>query len=102
MVHECKFEEQIINQSRKISEIEAHVDYKDKRIDEIILDQKRMEDKIDNIAEVVNQIQLQSVVDDKDIDNRVTSLETTVRVLKWIVGLLFGSGVLWLIIGLVK
>ena len=92
--HDCLHEEQLKSQSEKIVELEAHVNYKDKRIDELIKDQKAMEKKIDNIAATLNTIMLKSVQDDNSIDKRVTSLETTVKVLKWIMGLLFGSGIL--------
>ena len=102
MTHDCVHEEQIQEQTRKLTELEAHVDYKDKRIDELIKDQKRMEDKLDTIGDNLNQLMLKSVQDDNNIDKRVTSLETTVKVLKWVVMLLFGSGVLWLILGFIK
>ena len=98
MTHECIHEEQIQGISRKTAELETRANYKDERINQIISDQKRMEEKIDNIAEAVNQLQLQSLKDDKDIDKRVTSLENTVQVLKWIITLLFGSGIIWIII----
>lgn len=92
----CIREEQLGNQSRKIAELEARADYKDQRIEQIIQDQKRMEDKIDNITDVVADLKLQSLKDDKEIDKRVTSLETTVNVIKWVITLAFGSGVLWI------
>lgn len=98
MTHECLHEEQIQGISRKTAELETRANYKDERINQIISDQKRMEEKIDNIAEAVNQLQLQSLKDDKDIDKRVTSLENTVQVLKWILTLFFGSGIIWILI----
>ncbi len=96
--HDCVHEDQLQGQSRKIAELETRADYKDERITQILEDQKRMEDKIDNIAEAVNNLQLQSLRDDRDIDKRVTSLENTVQVLKWVLTLLFGSGIIWIII----
>ena len=99
---ECIHEEQLQEQSQKVAQLEARANYKDKRIEQIISDQKRMEDKIDNISEAVKQLQLQSIQDDKDIDKRVTSLETTVNVLKWIVTLAFGSGIVWILLNFVR
>ena len=56
-----------------------------------------MENKIDQLAEAVQELNMKSVQDDNDIDKRVTSLETTVNVLKWVVTLLFGSGIIFVI-----
>jgi chromosome segregation ATPase len=94
----CIKDDQLQNQSRKIAKLEARANYKDERIEQIILDQKRMEDKIDDLTEAVSQLKYQSLQDDKDIDKRVTSLESTVKVLQWITTLLFGSGVIWIIL----
>lgn len=94
----CIHEKRIGKTENRITELEARADFKDEKIIQIIQDQKRMEEKIDHIAEAVNQLQLQSLRDDKDIDKRVTSLENTVQVLKWIITLLFGSGIIWIII----
>jgi len=100
--HSCPHEEEFREYGRKIAEIESHVNYKDKRIDELISDQKKMEDKIDKIGDKLDTIMLKSVQGDNDNDKRLTSLETTVRVLKWIVGLLFGSGIVWIIVNFMK
>lgn len=94
----CIKDDHLQNQSRKIAELEARANYKDERIEQIIQDQKRMEDKIDDLTEAVSQLKYQSLQDDKDIDKRVTSLESTVSVLKWITTLLFGSGVIWIVL----
>ncbi|MBR0369140.1 MAG: hypothetical protein IJH63_00280 [Methanobrevibacter sp.] len=79
----CYHEEQIQNQSRKIAELEARADYKDKRIDEIILNSKRMEDKIDGLSKAVNTLTVKLVEDDAtlkhhtgELSERVTALET--------------------------
>lgn len=100
--HECIHEDQLQGQSRKIAELETRADYKDERITQILEDQKRMEDKIDKIAEAVNNLQLQSLRDDRDIDKRVTTLETTVRVIKYIIGLVFGSGLIWVLFNFIR
>ena len=73
----CLHEEQIVGQSRKLAELEAHVNYKDKRIDELIKDQKSMENKIDKIADNVNSLMLKSVQDDNNLNQRVTALESS-------------------------
>ena len=86
-----------LDQSLKIAELEARADSRDERIDRILTDQHRMEEKIDKLTEAVNDLKLTSLQDDKDIDKRVTALESTVNVLKWVCTLLFGSGVLWIL-----
>ena len=100
--HICPHEEEFQNYGKKIAELEAHVNYKDKRIDEIIEDQRKLDEKIDKIGDKLDTIMMKSVQGDNDVDKRVTSLETTVRVLKWIVGLLFGSGLLWILINYMR
>ena len=98
----CIREETLQEHSMKITELQTEVHFKKEKIDKIIEDQQRMEDKIDKLTEAVSELQLQSLKDDKDIDKRLTSVETTVRVLKWIVTLLFGSGVMWVILSFVR
>ena len=85
--HDCIHEEQIQNLSRKIAEIEAHIAYKDKRIDEIIIDIKELNKNIKELTKIVNNLMIKSNEDDNVIDKRVTSLETTQKTLKWIIGL---------------
>ena len=63
-------------QLEKIVELEARADSRDERITQIITDQQRMEDKIDKLTQSVNDLKLLSVKDDKDIDKRVTAIET--------------------------
>lgn len=98
----CIREETLQDHSTKITELQTEIHFKKEKIDKIIEDQQRMEDKIDKLTEAVSDLQLQSLKDDKDIDKRLTSVETTVRVLKWIVSLLFGSGIVWVIISIIK
>ena len=100
--YKCIHEELIQNHSLEIKGLEARADYKDARLDEVDKRLERMEDKIDNLAEAVNQLHLESLQDDKDIDKRLTAVETTVRVLKWIVSLLFGTGIIWVIFSIMK
>ena len=88
---------QIQDLARKTSALETRADYKEKRIDELYDKIEKMENKIDNINENVNKIVQSSIESDNKLEQRLTKLETTVRVLKWITTLLFGSGILWVI-----
>ena len=95
--YDCVHEDLIQSHSTDIQSLKTRADYKDKRIDELYDKIEKMENKIDTINENVNTIMMKSVQGDSEIDKRVTSLETTVKVLKWLTGLLFGSGVLFAI-----
>ena len=90
-------EEQIQENSRKISSLETRADYKEKRIDELYTKMEKMDGKIDEINKNVNTIIQSSIESDNQLELRLTKLETTVRVLKWITTLLFGSGLIWVI-----
>lgn len=83
----CLHEDQIQQLSRKIAEIEAHIAYKDKRIDEIIIDIKELNKNIKELTKIVNNLMIKSNKDDNKIDKKVTSLESTQKTLKWVVGL---------------
>ena len=79
-IHEDKFQEA----ETKLSHLEARMEFKEEKIDQLVLDFKKMDEKLDKINENIYQLQLESAKDDFNIDNRVTQLETTVRVLKWV------------------
>lgn len=100
--HECLHEEQINGQSRKIAELDAKAVYKEKIIGELKGDMKDLNDKMDKLSEDVNNFLVKSINDDKDIDKRVTSLESTVSVLKWVTTLVFGSGIVWVLLSIFK
>lgn len=85
--HSCTHEEQIQRQSRKIAELEARADYKDRRIDEIITQNMRTEEKIDKLTDIVNNLMLKSVQDDNDINQRVTALEASQQTIYRIISL---------------
>lgn len=74
--HDCLHEEQIQGYSQKIAELEAHAEFKEQRINELIEDNKRIEGKIDNLTDTVNKVMLNSIKDDNNLNNRVTTLET--------------------------
>ena len=80
--HNCLHEEQIQGLSRKTAELEAKNGFKEQRINELIEDQKRMEEKIDTIAANVNQLMLQSVKDDNTLELRLKAIETELKVQK--------------------
>ena len=99
--YDCVHEDLIQSHSTDIQSLKTRADYKDKRIDELYDKIEKMEDKIDTINENVNTLMMKSVQGDSEIDKRVTSLETTVRVLQWVTTLLFGSGIIWVIYSLI-
>ena len=73
-------EQKIDEHSIQIKELQDEVDFKKWKIDSLI-------EKIDNLTTVVQQIQLNQLKDDNDIKNRVTSIESTISTLRWIVGI---------------
>ena len=95
--YDCIHEQLLQSQTKDLERLKTRADYKDKRINELYDKIEKMEDKIDTINENVTKIMMKSVQGDSDIDKRVTSLETTVKVLKWVTTILFGSGILWVI-----
>lgn len=95
--YDCIHEELLQSQTKDLERLKTRADYKDKRINELYDKIEKMEDKIDTINENVTKIMMKSVQGDSNIDKRVTSLETTVKVLKWVTTILFGSGILWVI-----
>jgi uncharacterized coiled-coil protein SlyX len=87
----------IQNNTKDIAALETRSDYKEKRIDELYDKIEKMETKLDTINENVNKIVQSSIESDNKLEQRLTKLETTVKVLKWITTLLFGSGLIWII-----
>lgn len=95
--HICPHEKEFQSYGKKIAELEAHLSYKDKRIDELIEDQKKMDNKMDKIDDKIDTIMMKSIQGDNDVNQRVTSLETTVKVLKWVIGFVGVGGIVWVI-----
>ena len=99
MVHKdytCMHEELVQDHSLKIKGLEARANFNDQRLTNVESQMKEMNDKLEKLnqsiitsqketVETIKNLQLQSNQDDYNIDKRVTSLETTVRVLKWII-----------------
>ena len=79
---ECLHEEQIQAQSRKITELEARADFKDKRIDELYTKMDKMENKLDKLNENVNQLLIQSRQGDTDLELRLKAIETELALQK--------------------
>ena len=78
----CIHEELIQNHSLNIKELEGRADYKEKRIDELYTKIEKMEEKIDSINENVNKLILQSTKDDKNLELRLTAIETELALQK--------------------
>ena len=100
--YKCIHEDQIQQHTQDLTKLKTRIDYKHEQIDEIKNEMKEINTKIDKLSNNLNKYLLQSITDDKDIDKRVTSLESTVQVLKYITTLLFGSGVIWIILNIIK
>ena len=80
--HECLHEDMLLGQSRKIERLDAELDYKKERLDELKEDTRRMERKIEDVGKSVDDMNesihkfiLKSNEADSDIKNRVTALE---------------------------
>ena len=75
-------EAQIQENSRKIAGLETRADYKDKRINELIENNRRIESKLDKLTATVNESILASIKDDNNLNNRVIALETQIKTQK--------------------
>lgn len=89
----CLHEEQILGQSRAIERLEVELNYKKEKLDDLKEDNRRMEEKIDEIKECVNELILKSKTDDdkiekkftaieKDLDRRLSKIETRQEILE--------------------
>ena len=75
----CIKEEQLQNHSEKITELHQKAIFKEKRIDELYQKMEKMEQKIDVLNDNVNKLILQSTKDDKDLELRLTKIETDMQ-----------------------
>lgn len=80
----CIHEDKLQEAETKLTQLESRMEFKEEKIDQIIKDFVKMDEKLDKITESIHQLQLDNAQDDFNINNRVTQLETTVRVLKWV------------------
>ena len=72
-------EEKVEEHSLQIQQIKDEVDFKKWKIDSLI-------EKIDNLTNVVQQIQLNQIEDDNDMKNRVIALESSLKTIQWVTG----------------
>lgn len=79
---ECHHEELIQSQSRKIERLDAELNYKRERLDDLKEDNKRMENKIDQIKDCMSKILLKSKTDDDKLQTRLTIIETELKLTK--------------------
>lgn len=73
--HNCLYEEQIHGQSRVIERLEAELNFKREKLDDLKEDNRRMEEKIDNICESVSKLIRQSDSKDSQLEIRLTAIE---------------------------
>lgn len=89
-------EEQIQELARKTTALETKSKYKEDSIKELKKDMKDLKYTMTTLDNTINEFILKSVTDDGSLrelvnkqDNRITALETTNKVLKWIIGIGF-------------
>lgn len=74
--HDCIHEDKILGQSRAIERITAELNYKKERLDELKEDNQRMETKIDDIKDCINQLIVKSNSNDSALEARLLAIET--------------------------
>ena len=74
--YDCIHEEQLQSQSRSIERINAELNYKKERLDELKEDNKRMEEKLDDIKDCMNKLVLKSNSNDSALEARLVAIET--------------------------
>ena len=74
--HECLHEEKILGQSRAIERINAELDYKKEKLDDLKRSNERMEEKIDDIKDCINQLVVKSNSNDSALEARLVAIET--------------------------
>ena len=72
----CCHEDEIQTHSRKIEALEVRANYKEKMIDSLNEKMEKMDKKLDDIVDTVNQIKLESNNDDTNLELRLTKIET--------------------------
>lgn len=83
----CIREKQVNDLQIDVAELKTRIDYKHQRIDELKQSIDEIDKKIDKIDRCLSKLEMQSKNDDFNIDTRVTKLENTQNVLKWIMGI---------------
>lgn len=87
MEYQCIKEDQLVKQEVDIAELKTRVDYKHQRIDELKQKIEEMDKKLDKIDGCLSKLEMESKTDDFNIDNRLTKVENTLTVLKWVSGI---------------
>ena len=82
MVHDCDYEETILDQSKKIERLETRVDFKHERMSELNDKMDKLTEKIDHLTESMNDLMIQSTKDDSQLELRLKAIETEQKVLK--------------------
>lgn len=78
----CLHETQIQGQSRAIERLDAELKFKKEKLDDLKKDNERMEKKLDEIKNCVNQLVVKSKTDDDNLDKRLIAIETEQKVIK--------------------
>ena len=94
----CIEQQQLSKHSEELTELKARAEFKERRLDDLNNEIQKIDKKLDSLDNKLTDLMMKSVQDDNNLNQRVTSLENTVQVLRWVVTLLFGSGVIWIII----
>ena len=84
----CIYEKRLNKNENRITELEAKADFKEQRINELGHKMEEMDNKLDRINDAIQDLKIQSNSNDYNIDKRLTTVETTVRVLKWVTTIL--------------
>lgn len=78
-LYPCHHEELLQDHSLKIATLEKEISFKKEKLDELKKDNERMESKIDEIKDSVNEIILASKSDDDKLDKRLLKIETRLK-----------------------
>ncbi len=83
----CLHEDQIQQHSLELTGLQTEIQFKKEKIDQILDDQQKMADKLDTLIETVNNMQMKSIMGDNDLNNRVTSIESELSTVRWMLGI---------------
>ena len=79
--HDCIHEDMLLKHNRTIERLDAEMDYKKEKLDDLKESNRRMEEKIDDIKDCVNELIVKSKTDDDMLDKRLIAIETRQDVL---------------------
>ena len=80
----CIRDKQLGKHESDIAQLKVRADFKEEAIREVKADMEKMNDKLDSIDQKIEDFMKNSLEGDFNIDSRVTALESTVKVLKWV------------------